>query len=112
MCVAGCDTKDSCDCAPLYEGWGGAVEWRGEGDDDGKGIAVVDEVNESIADVVVDRDYDVGSKMACGCRVSRCRRSLVCNYEFSSSLDCSISSSGFSFTLMTHYWTGLMVHKI
>jgi len=41
---------------------------------------VVDEVNESIADVVVDRDYDVGSKMACGCRVSRCRRSLVCNF--------------------------------
>ena len=32
--------------------------------------------------------------------------------EFSSSLDYSINSSGLSFTLMTHFWTGLMVQKM
>jgi len=42
-----CDSKDSCSCSPLYEGWGGIIEWWGEADDDGKGIRVVDEVNES-----------------------------------------------------------------
>jgi len=36
--------------------------------------------------------------------------SLVdCEAEFSSSLNYSIGSSGFSFTSMTRYWIGLMV---
>ena len=35
----------------------------GEGDGDGKGIRVVDEVNESVADVVVDGDCNVWRKM-------------------------------------------------
>ena len=46
-----CDAKDLCDCAPLYEGWGGVAEW-GEGDNDEKGIRVV------------EGDCDIGSKMA------------------------------------------------
>jgi len=35
----------------------------GEGDDDGKGIRVVDEVNESVANVAVDEDCNVWRKM-------------------------------------------------
>jgi len=39
--------------------------------------------------------------------------SLVdCEAEFSSSLNYSIGSSGFSFTSMTCYWIGLMVEKM
>jgi len=64
--------------APLYEGWDGIVEGRGEGDDDRKGIEVVVEVNGSVADVVVDGECDVGTKMIGGCTVSRCRRGLIC----------------------------------
>jgi len=33
-----CDARDSCGCAPLYEGWGNAVEWQREGDDSENGI--------------------------------------------------------------------------
>jgi len=43
-------------CSPLSEGWSCVVEWWGEGDDDGKGIGGVDEVNESDTIVVVDGD--------------------------------------------------------
>ena len=35
----------------------------GKGDDDGKGIRVVDEVNESVANVAVDGDCNVWRKM-------------------------------------------------
>ena len=52
-----CDAKDSCGSAPLCEGWGGVDEWRGEGDDDWKGIGVVDDINESVANIVVDGDW-------------------------------------------------------
>jgi len=44
------------------------LEWQGEGDDEGKGTGVVDEVNEGI---VTGRDCDVGSKMAGGRTVGR-----------------------------------------
>jgi len=62
-----CNAKDSFSCIPIFKGWGGIVAWRGEGDDDGKGIGVVNEVDESISNVVVEGDYDVESKMADGC---------------------------------------------
>jgi len=48
----------------------------GEGDDDGKGIRVVGEVNESVANVAVDGDCNEKDG---GCTVSRCRRGLICN---------------------------------
>jgi len=48
----------------------------GEGDDDGKGIRVVGEVNESVANVAVDGDCNEKDS---GCTVSRCRRGLICN---------------------------------
>jgi len=48
-----CDAKDLCGSAPLCEGWGGVDEWRGEGDNDGKGNGVVDE---SVANIIVDGD--------------------------------------------------------
>jgi len=48
-----CDAKDLYISAPLCEGWGGVDEWRGEGDNDGKGIGVVDE---SVANIIVDGD--------------------------------------------------------
>jgi len=40
---------------------------RGEGDDDRRGIGVVDEGN-----AVLDGGCDVGSKMAGGCTASKC----------------------------------------
>ena len=43
-------------CSPLSEGWSCVVEWWKEGDDDGKGIGGVDEVNENDTIVVVDGD--------------------------------------------------------
>jgi len=43
-------------CSTLSEGWSCVVDWWGEGDDDGKGIGEVDEVNESDTIVVVDGD--------------------------------------------------------
>jgi len=54
--------------APLCEGWGGIDEWRGERDDDWKGIGVVDDINESVANIF---DCGVGNKMAGGCTTSR-----------------------------------------
>jgi len=54
-----CDAKDSRGCTPLYKDWGGIVEWCGEGNDDGKGIGVVDEIKESAANIVVDGDCGV-----------------------------------------------------
>jgi len=63
-----CDAKDSCGSAPLCEGWGGVDEWRGERDDDWKGIGVVDDINESVANIF---DCGVGNKMAGGCTTSR-----------------------------------------
>ena len=71
-----CDAKDSCGPAPICEGWGGVDEWRGEGDDDGKGIGVVDEVDESVASIVVDGDCGVGND---GCTTSRCAIDLRSN---------------------------------
>jgi len=52
-------------CSPLSEGWSGTLKWRGEGNDDGKGIGGVDEI------VVVDGTH-VGGKIAGGYLVRRC----------------------------------------
>jgi len=43
-------------CSPLSEGWSCVIEWWREGDDAGKGIDGVDEVNESDASGAVDGD--------------------------------------------------------
>jgi len=42
-------------CSPLSD-WSCVVEWWKEGDDDGKGIGGVNEVNESDTIVIVDGD--------------------------------------------------------
>ena len=59
-----CDAKESCSCSPLCKGWGGVVEWRGEGDDgdDRKGVRVVDEINKGIADVIVYEPQTLGAR--------------------------------------------------
>ena len=69
-----CDAKDLCDCAPLYEGWGGVAEWQEEEDDNGKGIGAVDE---SIPNIVVNGNCDVGRKMVDGCIVSKWSRNQL-----------------------------------
>ena len=52
----------------LYKGWRGIVELQGDRRrQDGH------EVNESVADIVVDGDCDAERKMAGDCTVSRCR---------------------------------------
>ena len=68
-----CDAKDLCCSAPLCEGWGGVDEWRGEGDDDGKGI---DDINEVVANIVVDGYCGVGND---GCTTIRCAIDLRSN---------------------------------
>jgi len=65
-----CNAKDSCGSAPICEGWGGVNEWRGEGDDDGKGIRVVDDINGSVANIV---DCGVGNKMAWEIRFAKAK---------------------------------------
>jgi len=55
-------------CALLYKGWSGIVEWQEE-----RRRREGHEVNESVADVAVDEDSDAGRKTAGDCTVSRCR---------------------------------------
>jgi len=48
-----CDAKDPYSCAILCEGWGGVVEWRGEGTE-GDGKKSVGVVDEGISNVILD----------------------------------------------------------
>ena len=59
------DVQDSCSRIPVCEVWGGIFKQQGEGENDGKDIEVVDEVDESIS--------DVWSKIADGCTLPRTR---------------------------------------
>jgi len=52
-------------CALLYKGWSGVVEWQGE-----RRRREGHEVNESVADVAVNGDCDAERKMAGDCTVS------------------------------------------
>jgi len=68
----GTASEDLCGCATICEACGGVAEWRGDGNDDGKGTRVVDKVNVSLAKAVSGGSCDVGRKLAGGCIVSRC----------------------------------------
>jgi len=53
-------------CALLYKGWSGIVEWQGE-----RRRREGHEVNESVADVAADGDCDAGRKTAGDCSLSQ-----------------------------------------
>jgi len=52
-------------CALLYKGWSGIVEWQGQ-----RRRREGHEVNESVAEAVADRDCDTRRKMAGDCTIS------------------------------------------
>jgi len=76
--------RDESSCAleasAICEGWGSFVEWQRERDGGRKG-GVIDEVNENVANIVVDRDCDIKRKTGNSCRCSAGRATTqVCKW--------------------------------